>query len=285
MTTTTLLLAGAGDLALRTGRLFMQDDARVIGLRRRPPAGADDGIAWMAADLGDPSTLSGLPGDITHVLYAASPDAGSEAAYRRIFIDGLRNVCERLQAATLRRIVFVSSTAVYGSSQEIIDEDTPAQPEHFNGRVLLEAEQWLHRRHPHAAVSLRLSGLYGPGRTGLLTRLADGTASVPDGGGHWANRIHIDDAARACAHLLKLPSPEPRYIGTDGQPWRIDALYDALAQALDAPVPLRHRAPEAASGKRLSNARLRASGFEFLWPDALEGYRPLIQNYLDAARS
>lgn len=282
MTTTTLLLAGAGDLALRAGRLFTQHDAQVIGLRRHPPADFDDGITWMSADLCDPSSLAGLPGGITHVLYAPTPQARNETAYRRIFIDGLRNLCERLDATTLQRFVFVSSSAVYGPSLDLIDEDTPAKPQDFNGQVLLEAEQWLHRRYPQAAVSLRLSGLYGPGRTVLLDRLANGAASVPDGGNQWANRIHVDDAARACAHLLRLPYPQPRYIGTDSQPWRIDALYDALAQALDAPVPLRHE-QKAAGGKRLSNARLRASGFEFLWPDALEGYRPLIRDYLDSA--
>jgi nucleoside-diphosphate-sugar epimerase len=280
MTTNILLLAGAGDLAQRVGHLFLQQGGQVIGLRRRPPPETASGIQWMAADLSIASTLARLPAGITHVAYAATPDARDESSYRKIFIDGLQNLCNALDATTLRRFVFVSSSAVYGPSNDVVNEDTPALPAAFNGRVLLEAERWLHRRYPQLAVVLRLSGLYGPGRFSLLKRLCDGVASVPDSGNHWANRIHIEDAARACDHLLRLPHPDPCYIGTDSHPWRIDALYDALAQALDAPVPLRRQEQEAGSGKRLSNARLRASGFEFLWDDALEGYRPLIEDYL-----
>ncbi|HLU02595.1 MAG TPA: hypothetical protein VKZ94_07520, partial [Advenella sp.] len=97
-----------------------------------------------------------------------------------------------------------------------------------------------------------------------------GAITAPDGPGHWANRIHIDDAARACAHLLTLSNPQPLYIGTDDNPMPTAQLYDALAQMLDAPSPARQlRAPD---GKRLSNARLRASGWIPAWPNALEGY-------------
>ncbi len=280
MATNTLLLAGAGDLAQRVGQLSLQQGDQVIGLRRRPPADATDGIQWIAADLTAAATLCALPKGITHVVYAPTPDAREAEAYRSVFVEGLQNLCEALDQTSLRRFVFVSSTAVYGPGSEMVNEDTPALPAAFNGRILLEAEQWLQRRYPQAAVALRLSGLYGPGRISLLKRLSDGMVSVPDGGNHWANRIHIQDAARACDHLLRLKNPDPCYIGTDSHPWRIEELYDALAQALDAPVPLRTPKQETGSGKRLSNARLRASGFEFLWEDALEGYRPLIDDYL-----
>jgi len=174
----------------------------------------------------------------------------------------------------LRRFLFISSSAVYGDSGGLwVDEYTPIDPGGFNGRILARAEQWLAGRLPAAAVVLRLAGLYGPGRVELLKRLRDGRAPVPATGARWINRIHIDDAARAAAHLLYLDAPRPCYLGVDNRPYRMDELYDALAAMLDAPAPRRTGA--APAGRRLCNARLRNSGFEPAWPDALQGYRPL----------
>src|SRR3546814_902225 len=136
---------------------------------------------------------------------------------------------------------------------------------------LREAEAALHAfLSPGVGVALRLSGLYGPERLRLLHGLRAGTITAPDGPGHWANRIHIDDAARACAHLLNLADPRPLYIGTDDHPMPTAQLYDALARLMGAPLPARRL--QAPSGKQLSNARLRASGWAPEWPSALDWY-------------
>src|SRR3546814_17009194 len=74
----------------------------------------------------------------------------------------------------------------------------------LNGEILLEAENRLRQSLGHKAVALRLSGLYGPGRTQLLNRLRQAQAPVIQEPPQWTNRMHIEDAARACAHLLML---------------------------------------------------------------------------------
>src|SRR5690606_148839 len=142
----------------------------------------------------------------------------------------------------------------------------------FRASALLDAEAALHALlPPGVGVALRLSGLYGPGRQRLLDGLRAGTVTAPGGPGHWANRIHIDDAAQACAHLLTVADAQPLYIGTDDRPMPTAELYDALARLVGAPLPL--RTPKAPGGKRLSNARLRSSGWTPEWPSALEWYR------------
>lgn len=281
----TLLLAGAGDLAQRTAAIMQELGFRVWGLRRNPPA-ASSTIQWLAADLSQPSSLAALPRRFSHVLFAAAPDGRSPQQYQTLFGDGLNALLNHLDLDALQRWVFVSSTAVYGPSDDWVDENTPAMPQGFNGQILLSAEQALHARLPGKAVVLQPSGLYGPGRVQLLQRLRLGQATIPQpaaprGSGTppiaWANRFHITDAARACAHLLTLGSPQSSYIGTDDHPWPIDQLYSQLASMLGAPAPATSSTPGASPGKRLSNARLRASGFELLWPDAIAGYKALIQ--------
>ncbi len=274
----TLLLIG-GDLCERTAKLFDPAHWKCIGLRRSKVTPARKNIiAWHEADLLNPDSLSFLSTEkfsgITHILYAPSPDSRTEAHYTGVYSLGLPRLLSSLPAGCLNRLqrcVLVGSSAVWGPSDDWVDEDTPVEATNLRAASLLQAEDALHASlSPGAAVSLRLSGLYGPGRVQLLKGLQAGTITAPDGPGHWANRIHIDDAARACAHLLTITNPQPLYIGTDNSPMPTAQLYDALAQMMAAPSPARQlRAP---SGKRLSNARLRASGWTPAWPNALEGY-------------
>src|SRR5690606_1431290 len=157
-------------------------------------------------------TLRDMPPGITRLVYLPTPDRRDEAAYRAIFLDGLRHLLSVLDRQALRRVVFVSSSAVYGAQREgWVDEDTPPVPKGFNGTVLLEAERWLAAQ-PVPSVVLRLAGLYGPGRLQLLDRPRAGVATVPRDPPHWANRIHVDDAAAAIVHLLGLPDPQEVYI-------------------------------------------------------------------------
>lgn len=271
-----MLLIG-GDLCRRAGAILLAQGHEVWALRRHPPANHAGGLRWLAADLNQADSLACLPASISHVLYAVAPGERSPQAYRAAFLDGAANLLATLDHKALRRFMFVSSSAVYGDSTDWIDEDTPARPQSYNGEILLKAENRLRQSLGEKAVALRLSGLYGPGRTQLLDRLRRGSATVPAHGDHWANRFHIEDAARACAHLLRLGQALPYYVGSDDKPMRMAQLYDALADMLGAPRPARSDASQGeASGKRLNNARLKASGFALDWPDAIEGYRALI---------
>ena len=116
---------------------------------------------------------------------------------------------------------------------------------------------------------LRLSGLYGgpPGR--LQAQVLAGDITEPN---RWTNRIHRDDAAAAVVHLLtSAQAPGPLYVGTDDEPALLGDVAAHLAHRLGAPAP-----PATdlalATGKRLSNARLRATGWVPAYPSYREGY-------------
>lgn len=280
MLTTTgerVLLAGCGDVGLRVARRLRAQGHEVFALRRRPPAPGDDGIQWLAGDLASPGTMGELPAGITRLVYLPAPDARDQAAYEAVFVEGLRAMLESLDGTVLQRVLFVSSSAVYGDHQGgWVDEDTPARPPGFNGSVLLEAERLLAAQ-PVRSTVLRLAGLYGPGRLQLVERLRAGQASVPRTQVHWANRIHVDDAAMAITHLLLLPAAGRLYLGVDDTPLPLDVLYDHLAGLTGAPRPPDGPGPAGVGSKRLSNARLRASGFVPRWPDARLGYTSLLE--------
>ncbi|MBB6187331.1 nucleoside-diphosphate-sugar epimerase [Rhodanobacter sp. MP7CTX1] len=271
-----VLLAGCGDLGLRVAQRLLARGDEVWALRRNPPLPDDSGIRWLHADLTQPESLRQLPAGITQLVYLPTPDRRDESAYHATFVDGLRHLLEALGSRSLQRVLLVSSSAVYGEhGGDWVDESTPPAPPGFNGRILLEAEQLLAAQ-PIASIVLRLAGLYGPGRLQLLERLRAGQVRVPRTLPHWANRIHIDDAAAAVVHLLELADPLPLYLGVDSTPLPLDVLYDHLAGLVGALLPGDGPAPAGVGSKQLSNARLRASGFRPRWPDAREGYAALV---------
>lgn len=275
----TLLLIG-GDLCTRTARRLDASSWHCVGLRRHPLSHDAGGrIRWFQADLRDPSSLSAVLSatpSVTHILYAPAPDRRTPEAYDGVYPRGLGMLLDALpEPDRLRRCVLVDSTAVWGPSEAWVNEETPARPDDFRGRSMLQAEALMHERLaklPGAATgtALRLSGLYGPGRLRLIDGLRAGRIKAPGGPGHWANRIHIDDAAAACAHLLTLAHPMPCYIGTDDRPMPTADLYDALARMSGSTRPDRQFRPP--DGKRLSNERLRGSGWIPQWPDMAAGY-------------
>jgi len=271
-----VLLAGCGDLGLRVARRLLDRGDHAWALRRTPRADEAQGIHWFRADLRQPESLRHLPPGITQLVYLPTPGRRDEPAYRATFVDGLRHLLQALDRHALRRVLFVSSTAVYGAQAEgWVDENTVPAPEGFNGTVLLEAERWLAAQAVPSVV-LRLAGLYGPGRLQLVDRLRAGVATVPRDPPHWANRIHVDDAAAAIVHLLGLPDAQALYIGADDTPLPLDVLYDDLARRIGAPTPAAGPAPGGVGSKRLCNTRLRQSGFSLRWPDAREGYAALL---------
>jgi nucleoside-diphosphate-sugar epimerase len=288
----TTLIAGCGDLGLNVAKRLMSNNTSVIGLRRHPAASnpaKNDLFQWLAADLLDTESLfslSNLAQDITQVVYCVTPDQRTPEQYRATYVQGLQNLTAALGSDDLgfvksghniRRWVFVSSTAVYGaSSDEWVDENTPTLPDGFNGKFLLEAEQFLHQRHQNS-VALRLSGIYGPGRNQIVQRIQQGLATAPIEPPHYSNRIHIDDAARAIEHVLSLPNPDSVYVVTDLLPLPMHTLYNHIAEQLGAPpVPI-GPPPAGMSSKRLSSKRLVDSGFTHLWPDARIGNDAMLK--------
>jgi nucleoside-diphosphate-sugar epimerase len=271
----TCLIAGCGDVGTRAGLLLAAQGWRVVGLRRSGTLPSP--IETFRADLTDPRSL----GRVAHLapdalVYLPTPDARTAGEYLRVYRDGLANLLDRLPQPP-GRVLWVGSTAVHAESgAQWQDEDSAPEPEAWNGQVLVESERWI-EQNVAGAVLLRLGGLYGPGREWMLRRARAGEPcrSRPP---HWTNRIHVDDAAAAIAHLLGLREPAPLYLGVDEEPSTDCQVLRYLAGRLGLPDAALQDEPGAgpATGKRLSSRRLRETGFRFRYPSFREGYEALI---------
>jgi nucleoside-diphosphate-sugar epimerase len=277
-----ILIAGCGYVGTALG-ISLATAGHVVWGLRRVAEGLPPSIRHLGANLTAPQTLHALPLGLDVVFYTAAPHSSDAAAYRAIYVDGLRHLLEALarQHQLPRRVFFTSSTAVYAQSTgEWVDETSPTEPQHFGGSRVLEGERIV-LAGPFPATVLRLGGIYGPGRTSLIERVRQGLATCSDGPPLYTNRIHRDDCAGALHHLMTLPQPEALYVGVDHEPADHCDVLRWLAEQLGAPPPR----VEAASGadtrrqrtnKRCRNAKLVASGYVFRYPTYREGYTALL---------
>ncbi len=276
-----VLVAGCGYVGSQAAVRLAARGCQVFGLRRRP-RGLPDGVVPLAADLTDPGSLADLPPALDLVLYAASAGGGAEAAYQEAYVEGPRNLLEALARSgqAPRRVLFTSSTSVYAQTGGAwVDEDSPTEPPHPTGRLLLAGER-VFRDGPFPAILLRLGGIYGPGRTRLAESVLEGSARLPGDGPRWTNRIHRDDAAGAVVHLAcDVAEPAPVYLGVDREPAELAVVLRWLAAELGVPEP--PPGPSAAGrrargNRRCSSERLVASGYEHRFPTFREGYASLL---------
>lgn len=265
-----VLLVGCGDLGADIGGRMATLGHQVLAVRRRaelvPPP-----LHGVSADLTRETPIL-PPSALTHLVAALTARPRTEESYRQTYVDGLGRALDAVAAAGPMpgRAVLVSSTGVYGSLTPdiLVDELTPPRPDDGPARMLLEAERLFLERVPHGTV-LRLSGLYGHGRTRLLGQVRSGTVEDPH---RWTNRIHRDDAASAVVHLLtRVDPPDRLYVGTDDEPAQLGDVAAHLAVGTGSPTPPPADV-ELGHGKRLSNARLRATGWVPAFPTYREGY-------------
>ena len=270
-----VLIAGCGFVGCALGAELKRLGHEPIGLSRSP---GDIGFPLVVADLSKPETLRVIS-DVDAIAFTSAADNFSEAGYRSAYVTALESLLSIFASRSKppKRIVFTSSTSVYAQNDGAwIDERSPAQPKAFSGSIMLEAEGALHAT-PIESVTLRCSGIYGPGRTRLIDQVRTGEAKLAAAESPFTNRIHRDDVARAVAHLLFLPNPDSLYVGSDDDPAPRNRVFEWLREQLDAP-PLGSSEILGKRGgnKRCRNARLKASGFEFKYKSFRDGYSEML---------
>ena len=278
-----LLWFGAGKIASEFTLLnTFVDYGHVWGLRRKPDAIAE-GMAAVGADFSDERCLAAIDRVAVtafpvNIVVTLTPPARSDDGYRAGYVEASRNLIAELKRLQIspRRVLFVSSTSVYGQDEgQWLDETSASIPGNFSGQRLLEAEQlWHNSGWPVCCV--RFSGIYGPGRFRLLDQVSSSRATNVNAS--FTNRIHQTDCARVIDHLLRCEQLPDVLIATDDAPVVSSEVKVWLAQALGVVSGAQSKA-QIPKGKRLSNKRLRNMGFELMYPSFREGYPAIVEQY------
>ncbi|MEM7476683.1 MAG: NAD-dependent epimerase/dehydratase family protein [Planctomycetota bacterium] len=228
-------------------------------------------------------------------VLVAVPHRAVEPHAQQTHVVGLQNLFTCLKGKP--RIIYLSTTGVYGDCpEEMVDEQTPVAPTRIGPEIAVEAEKWLRSQQskhikgsdsPNKvsietqvhAITVRLAGIYGPGRIPLAAKLRTGEPlAVPQHG--FLNLVHVSDIARMILQVFDHFESLQRscYVFSDGSPIERLKFYSHLAKLCGVehpqfvePDPDNSRARRATS-KKVSPARLVSElGFEYHFPSYESG--------------
>jgi len=259
-----ILIAGCGYVGQATGDLFHAAGWAVEGWTHSTKSAARlsaKPYPVYGIDIADQAQIRARAGAFDAVIHCASSSGGGVEAYRQIYLNGARNLLIRFSGS---QILFTGSTSVYAQCDgSWVTEESETKPAREEGRILLETEDLVLG---DGGIVARLGGIYGPGRSALLTKFLSGTAIIDPENGRFINQVHRDDIAGALFLLLNRPSlAREIYNVVDDQPILQSECYRWLAERMNRPVPpigkAKGQPKRGASNKRVSNAKLRRLGW------------------------
>ena len=278
--TTVLVLGASGFIGTRVMQLAAAAGHEVVAAAFVRPIEPVPGVQARNCDVRDGSSLVRAMTGVDVVVNCVSGDA-------RTLTAGVVRMCEAAAACrSVRRIVHISSLAVYGSSDRWVDEQSAARPTGWYARAKHAAERavaaWA--RGSSDAVLLRPGIVYGPlgeawtlriarllhqGRLGDLGAAGDGRC----------NLVYVDDVARAAVAAVGLGPIDGclavNLAGSDGWTWnrylrRMAAVAEAPRLAHVGRARLLSEAWLIAGPLRAAEALARRTGaFSGRVPDAI----------------
>jgi len=228
-----------------------------------------------AIDIGDGSSVQRLRHDrFDMVIHCASSGHGGVEAYKKVYLQGTKNLLAHLKPGLF---VLASSTSVYAQTDgSWVDERSAANPARETGKVLRQTEDLVLGLGGSVA---RLAGLYGPGRCVPLKKLLHGDAIIEGQGKRIMNMVHQLDAVSALRFLAEQEKPGIFNV-VDNEPVLQRDWYCWVCEKLAKPLPpvgppdlTRKRGW---TSKRVSNQKLRSLDWSPRYPTFREGISHLV---------
>lgn len=111
----------------------------------------------------------------------------------------IKRLITRAAEQEIRKIIFISSTSVYGEVNGPVDEDSPTAPDTVSGKVLVQAENLFNSEDSFRTTVIRFGGLIGPGRD--PGKFFAGKQNIPNGLAP-INLIHLEDCVGIAAAII-----------------------------------------------------------------------------------
>lgn len=211
------ITGGTGFLGLALGRVFLGKKWEVVLYDQYPLRENDlrGSVEVIQGDVRDFSRLqtSIQQGDVVIHAAAALPIRGSKRLIFDVNVNGTKNVLTAAKQKRAEKVIFISSTAVYGVPKKhpILEED-PMDPIGHYGVSKIEAEKVCcqFRESGYPVTILRPKTFLGPGRLGIFQILFEwiyqGNAIYIIGNGE--NRyqlLALSDLINAVCRIIEIP--------------------------------------------------------------------------------
>lgn len=116
------------------------------------------------------------------------------------FVSKIKNVIPFIEKSAVEKVLFISSTSVYGEDNLVVTEETELNPDTESGRQLLETEQFLQSNSNFKTTILRFGGLIGEDRNPIKFLAGRKNIENPNAP---INLIHQDDCIGIIMEILK----------------------------------------------------------------------------------
>jgi len=261
-----LVILGCGFTGAEVARQALERGMKVIATTRSPDRAIDLqqlGVRVHASPTLSRESVAEIIPVGAGVLVAFAPDGQTDA-----------HIAPALTHA--ERVVYVSTTGVYGSAKGRVDESTPVDATEPRARERLAAENaYLDL----GATVLRAAGIYGPSR-GLHRRIKDGEFHVPGTGENVVSRVHVADLAAIALGVMAAPQAIVRgkiFVVADDTPVpQIEAirwLCERLQVAVPTALPIDQVAPTLRHDRAVDNARIKSAlSLVLQFPSYREGF-------------
>lgn len=291
-----VLVTGAtGFLGMAVRKCLTSEGIRVTAVDTRSGPEITRTNICVPAELDMIMSKEPVPDAVVHLAAAGAGDKGlvagadtNTAVAVRTNIEGFVHVIEAAARHGVERVVWSSSTTVYGGSSEYtgpIDESAPFHPTTAYGATKASCEflgPILGQRLGVQVVSLRLPMVYGPGRwyggsqaplVALSKALEDRRDIEIEAWENDADWIHVNDAASALLAVLRTEAPDQAFhvLGHRGS-------FADLARGLlnaagkNTGASIRSVAKGAPDLPAISDLRLRRqTGWHPRFPDSITG--------------
>ncbi|MBO0324361.1 SDR family oxidoreductase [Muricauda sp. CAU 1633] len=190
---------GCGWLGLPLAKRLLQDSYKVFGTTTSEEKLNElqkEGIRPFQIRLSPTAILGDIQGFLSQIdVLIINVPPRLRGKNTESFVDKTVLLHSEIKKSGLTKVIFVSSTAVYGDLEGEVNELTPIKPTTESGKQLMESEQLFGNDPNLSCTIIRFGGLIGPDRHPVTmlsqkTHLTNGNDPV--------NLIHLED----CIHMI-----------------------------------------------------------------------------------
>ena len=135
--------------------------------------------------------------DIPPKLRGTNSD--SSDSQRKVFVEKIQTLIPFIEKSTVKKVLFISSTSVYGDEDDLVTEETIPNPETESGKQLLLAEEILQKNENFETTILRFGGLIGEDRHPVKFLAGKENLENPDAP---VNLIHQNDCISIIEEII-----------------------------------------------------------------------------------
>lgn len=222
------------------------------------------GIEPFLYDMHNDDSLDSVLSDVDFLVLNVPPGR-RDAEKLKAYPVAIRRIMQRAkQSKQLKKTIFVSSTSVYGFSEQPIDEAVIPLPETASGLAILDAEQVIIETGSY--IILRFGGLAGPGRH--PGRFLAGRKGV-SGAFQSINFLHLSDAMRVIEHLINSEEIDQIFnVVAPIHPTK-QQFYASMAKSANVEAPSFEESNKEKNKEIDVQKLLDQTGFTFEYPDPM----------------